>query len=399
MLRTALLCWEAGHGRGHALSLLQIAGKLDTRGWRSVLALPEDRNPGDIATGRVPVCFAPRWGEGRPALGAVTKSSASMADMLAQIGLQSADWTRHQIERWRRLFDEHQPDVIVADYAPGAVLAARGRVQCVATGVGFTVPPAAMRRFPLLGDSAPAVYDEATILETVNDVLVERGGRPLTALPQALIGDLQCVCSLPLLDPYRAYRADPPLGPQFNTPILRRSRHAAEVFCYLREPAGVERLAEIVVGLQGLGVRVIVYLPGLDPQVAAGLRDNGVEVRQAPVPIAEQLARSRLIVHYGGHGTAAAALLAGVPQIILPFDIEKVLIAEALAGRGVARTLPYLTVEADELRDAILSALQDEEMGRHADAAAEEHSGYDRRDVAGDVAEAVERLTGSARPY
>ncbi len=399
MPRTALLCWEAGHGRGHAQSLLQIAGKLNARGWRSVLALPRDRTPKNLATESVPVCPAPQWGEGRPALSAVTMSSASMADMLAQIGLQSADWTRHQIERWRRLFDEHRSDVVVADYAPGAVLAARGLVPCVATGVGFTVPPAAMRRFPLLSDSAPAVYDEATILETVNEVLVELGGRPLTALPQALTGDLQCVCSLPLLDPYRAFRADPPLGPLLSTPVLRRSRHAAEVFCYLREPAGTARLAEIAVGLQGVDVRVVAYLPDLDPQVASGLRANGVEVLHAPAPIAEQLVRSRLIVHYGGHGTAAAALLAGVPQIILPFDIEKVLIAEALVGRGVARTLPYLTVGADRLRDTISSALQDEEMERHAYAAAEEHGEYARRDVAGDVSEAVERLTGSARVH
>ena len=341
MRRTALLCWEAGSGYGHAVALLQIARRLEARGWTPVVALQSPRSLHDLDTSNITTCVAPRWGDGGPLLERSTRSTASLGDALAQIGLQSADWVKRQIGRWRALFEEHRPDVVVADYAPGAVLAARDHIPCIACGVGFTVPPATMRSFPPLHDGSPPIYVEADICAAVNSALAEHDTPPIAFLPEALTGDAQCVCTLPLLDPYNYFRREPVFGPQLNAPIVRRDREANEIFCYLREAPGSDRLASLVDCLLALPNPVNAFIPGLPEAAKIRLSRGDVTVLDRPAPLAAQLKRCRLVVHFGGHGIAASALLAGVPQIIVNFDIEKSLIAKALEQRGVARRFDY----------------------------------------------------------
>jgi UDP:flavonoid glycosyltransferase YjiC (YdhE family) len=392
MQRKALLCWEAGSGSGHAVALLDIGRRLQASGWRPILALPNDRIPPNFDPDGMMLCAAPRWGDGAAALNRTTRSSASLGDSLAQIGLQSAEWVRRQIDRWHRLFTEYLPDLIVADYAPGAVLAARGRVPCVACGVGFTVPPANMRQFPLLHDSASALYDEAAICATVNSALAESGTPPIAFLAEALTGDVQCVCTLPLLDPYDAFRSEPVLGPRLDAPIVRRDPDADEIFCYLREAPQSSRLDEFAACLCDLPGRVVAYLPGLSEASAARLSRYGIKVLDGPAPLAAQLSRSRLAIHFGGHGVAAAALLAGVPQVILSFDIEKLLIATALVQRGVAQRFDYYQASMESVIAAALTALANPAQAAEADRAAREQDRYRSRDLGSEIAATCLRL-------
>lgn len=391
-MRRALLCWEAGGGLGHALALVEIARRLTARGWRVLLALPEGKLPPAYAPAGIDICGAPRWGEGLPGGYGPDGSAASMGDILAELGLQSPDWLRRQIGGWLALFARHRPDLIVSDYAPGAVLAARGRIPSVATGVGFTVPPARLRHFPPLQDGAPPVHDESRTLAAVNAVLSEFGLPPLRSLVESLAGDAQCPCTLPALDPYAAWRDTPVFGSLLGSTIYRRRPEAAEVFCYLREPPGSERLTALAACLEGLPCPVAAFLPGLGAGTHERLRRGGVNVADRPADLARQLARTRLVVHFGGHGTAAAALLAGVPQIILAFDIEKALIAAGLEREGVARSFDYRAVEAPAMRAAILAALRDDEQSKRAEELARRNDEYRYRDVASRVADVCASL-------
>lgn len=104
------------------------------------------------------------------------------------------------------------------------------------------------------------------------------------------------------------------------------------------------------------------------------------------------MSNSRLVVHGGGHGLATAAVLAGVPQVILAFDIEKILTANFLKERGIAQHVEPAECSPEGLRAAILSALEDPVMEMEAKRAAEEHATYRSRDVAGHVAESCASL-------
>ncbi|HRA67727.1 MAG TPA: glycosyltransferase, partial [Caldilinea sp.] len=70
--------------------------------------------------------------------------------------------------------------------------------------------------------------------------------------------------------------------------------------------------------------------------------------------------RMALVVHHGGVGTVAAALRAGVPQIVVPFSADQPLWAEMIYQRGVgSRPLPRSRLQATRLAAAITTTLHD----------------------------------------
>jgi UDP:flavonoid glycosyltransferase YjiC (YdhE family) len=65
------------------------------------------------------------------------------------------------------------------------------------------------------------------------------------------------------------------------------------------------------------------------------------------------LARSRAIIHTGGHGTTAAALHAGIPQVLLPQGFDQVVHARRLEELGVGVVVPWKERSLDALTDAL----------------------------------------------
>ena len=220
--------------------------------------------------------------------------------------------------------------------------------------------------------------------------------REIASLADALTGDARCVATLPLLDPYNALRSAPVLGPQLDAPIPHRVGGSDEVFCYLRAAPRADRLDAFAACFLNLPSPVVAFMPGLARQTIERLRSGGVTVLDRPASLALQLRRSRLVVHCGSHGVAAAALLAGVPQVILHLDIEKLLVATALARRGVARRFDYYQAAPEGVRTAILQALDDARQAAEAERAARELDDYRDRDVASEVAETCLRLAGGS---
>lgn len=216
--------------------------------------------------------------------------------------------------------------LIVADYAPALCLVARGKARVVVVGSGFTVPP--------LADPLPPIrpWDEAvpgasldrerrvlaacTAIARANDLL-----RPECAA-ELLHDDATFACCLPPLDPYAHRRPAPTLTPYAGgnppapVPLDERPRGSTLVYLPARHP-----LAEIVG--QCLGEQLG---PALPNRCAEGFL--------------RAVTAARLVVHHGGLGTAQLALLAGIPQLVLPTHLEDHLTARALTRLGVARTFP-----------------------------------------------------------
>ena len=72
----------------------------------------------------------------------------------------------------------------------------------------------------------------------------------------------------------------------------------------------------------------------------------------APLPAV--LPRCRAIVHAGGHGSTAAALHAGVPQLALPMAFDQLGHGQRIARLGVGAVLPFRRVgHGPHLRDAL----------------------------------------------
>ena len=143
--KTLLFAWELGEGLGHLPALKAIALAAKVEGARAVFAL---REPGParavLAEAAAEVLPAPYWPT--PALPA--KLSSSHADLIAANGFSSAPSARTVIGSWDKLFDAVKPDLVVSEHAPGAVIAAFGRIPVALVGNGFVVPPADAATFP-----------------------------------------------------------------------------------------------------------------------------------------------------------------------------------------------------------------------------------------------------------
>jgi UDP:flavonoid glycosyltransferase YjiC (YdhE family) len=155
-------------------------------------------------------------------------------------------------------------------------------------------------------------------------------------------------------------------GPVFEQPPIPRAADAKQVFAYLSTDSnGWMFLLEALIPVARC---LRIHAPSWPKTVLSRLAAAGAQVDITPQPIAGILAGSRLVVHLGGHGLAAEALAAGVPQLILGNHIEQNLNGEALERAGVGRLvktyLPGTRLEAD----AIQLLIDDEAMAARADA-------------------------------
>lgn len=77
--------------------------------------------------------------------------------------------------------------------------------------------------------------------------------------------------------------------------------------------------------------------------------------------------RVSMVVHHGGVGTVAAALRAGIPQIVTPFSADQPLWGEMVYRRGVGpRPIMRQQLSAARLADAITSTLVDQQISVNA---------------------------------
>ena len=111
-------------------------------------------------------------------------------------------------EAWRYLYRQIEPDLIVFDHSPTALLAARGfPTRQALIGTGFFCPadetPLPNLRPWLRVDSAQLLADELGILANVNAVLERWKERPLDRLAQLYYPvDEHFLLTFQELDPY-----------------------------------------------------------------------------------------------------------------------------------------------------------------------------------------------------
>jgi UDP:flavonoid glycosyltransferase YjiC (YdhE family) len=357
-MRTILLAWELGAGFGHITTLRRLAARLAPRGFRIVAAVHNIMSASALAAEGVEIFQAPVW-PGTFRRGAAA-SSVTLGDMLGDLGLAEEQTLRLLIGAWDRLIAAIAPDLVIADYAPAASLAARGRIPLALIGNGFTLPPAEMEKFPVLHDLSPQVWPEDQLIEIVNSSSRSFGLQPLTRLPQLFAGDVRWVQTFPLLDPYNSWRQQPVEGPMLDRlPDFRRP-DAQEILVYISTPPG--RRNRFLQALSALADRVRIYAPGLPADELKRLAGFGMHIQQTPFRLAEELASARLLVHLGSAGTSVEALLAGVPQLVLSIDVEKDLTGAALERAGIGKLIKINDPATPLSTDVIESVVKDDAM-------------------------------------
>ncbi len=107
--------------------------------------------------------------------------------------------------------------------------------------------------------------------------------------------------------------------------------------------------------------------------------------------------RVAMVVHHGGVGTAAAALRAGIPQIVTPFSVDQPLWAEMVFRRGVGpKPLSRKQLNAARLTEAITTTLADSQVYANARRLA---NAVQSEDGVGRAVDAINRILFAGRQF
>lgn len=390
-----LLAWELGANQGHVTALGAVARELRALGAQVTIAaqrLDALRTLRPLPEG-LRVVQSPVW----PGLLVTagfhsTQAPASFGDILGNLGLRDSGVVEFMLLAWEGLLAGLRPDLVVADFAPMAQLAARGRLPVVAIGNGFTLPPCQTHAFPRLRQATP-VFEEARLLEAVNLGLKRAGRRGLDHLPDILSADLRLPHTFEIFDPYGSLRREPLRAPILPGWTPTPKACGDEVFVYFSDIAAKpERIYDALAGL-GKGVRL--YVPNLPASVASILAAAGVAVESKPLTAPDIARRSRLVVSHGGLGLVSMTLAAGLPQLVLAPDLEKRLIGKAIEKLGVGRHLAWREATSGQIREAVHQIRADDEMRQRARSVSQTLAPLLSGASAAQLAEAALRIAGS----
>lgn len=388
-----LIAWELGANLGHLTRLRPVATALHSRGHTLSFALRDVMGSRAVLPpGLGRVFQAPL------AINAAPRPAWTMADVLVACRHGDATGLAGLVAAWQSLIEASGCEVLIADHAPTALLAARVTgIPAVHIGHGFSVPPR-LSPLPVFRDWSPppathAAEVDAQVLGSVNTVLREAGAAPLDRLCDLFYPERTLLCTWPELDHYGGLGRSTAdyVGPDCEyapgAEPAWPNGHGPHVLAYLRRSHPGH--ADVLRALASAGLPTLCYLPGegIEPVSAPSLRYS-----RQPIDLRRALPRCSLLVCHAGQATVAQALRLGIPVLMLPEHAEQHLIARQVerSGAGVNAAL-----QAQPVAYAPLIAAMVQPDGPHAGAAraiAKRYSSFDPAALTARIVEAAESV-------
>ncbi|HWK41296.1 MAG TPA: hypothetical protein VNR60_05130 [Croceibacterium sp.] len=361
-----MLAWEAGAGRGHVVTLARVGRALHgmaecdaALGWMTHAAELEPWCTAVFPGVALPYQRAARTKRRAP-------PNATWADYLNDCGFADGQRLRANVVWWLQMLARRRISLLIGDYAPCALLAARiAGIPALAVGTGYGIPPQTLPEFPVfLPEYAEREAVEAELVAVANDALGPLGLPRLRALPDIYARSDDLLRTLPLLDAYAEWRDPDAYMPPVTDFGGRSDGTGEEAFCYF----STTELANegLVEALCSARFPLRAFLPGVAPDIRARLTGSGVRVEDASVPVEEIVRNSRLVLNSGQHGILCLGLAAGIPQVCIPQHLEQLYHARRAETAGVARVIWPRSSPRDMLLDLFHAAWQDQVMSQRA---------------------------------
>jgi hypothetical protein len=342
--------WEMGGELGHVVACSGLARALATRGHTIAMVLRELRGLSFIPETRAYDIFqAPR--SVREAVGAGVP--VSFADILLGCGYANPEELAALLGGWRSVFSEWKPDLLIADFAPTALLAARSLGLARASfGNGFFTPPRLSPippfRVDVPPDAARVGQAEARALEAVNRALAILHEPPLARLADVFATDEDFLCTFPELDHYGTRPHSGYWGPRLRFDLGAETPWpqgpGRKLFVYVKR--FLPQLDALLAHLAASPYRILAFIPDLDEARRARLRSRMRVVSERPVRLDAVIRQCDLMICHGGE-IATGALMHGVPQLLFPSHYEQYLTARRLEQVGSGRWLSHQATGED----------------------------------------------------
>ncbi len=403
-----LLAWERGAGTGHAVVLAQLARLLIERGhdvhlaWRDLAA--GARLLGELLRSpRLHLWQAPLAAERADD----PPDPASYPELLLRAGFRDREGLLVRVLAWRRLLAAVEPELLLVEHAPTALLAARGGATRLAQiGSSFVIPPVATP-FPSFNDWLPIdperlLAAERLALEHANRVLVATGRTPLDRLADLLQVDARFRLGFRELDHHAAQRGAAetpacgwPQAPDDGIDPVWPDDARPRLFGYL--PRSHPALGSALARLHAAPVASLLHIAGATDAEAREAGSTRLTVVSQPVRAARALEQASVLLGHGGAGSTHEALQAGRPVLLLPMQAEQLLLARRVAAAGAGIFMWPQEVESGF--DRALAALLDSPgFAAAARSLAARNRAPDGQPLLLTIAQRCEALAGAGAP-
>jgi len=350
-MRRILFCWELGGGYGHLYPLLPIILEFKDLGHDVVVAV-KDLARAEQVFGRdeIKVLQAPMWWTPERSF----PVSVNYAQNLFRNGYWYSPALTGNLKAWLNLFDIWQPDLVFADHAPTALLAARAaEIPRAAVGSGFVLPPL-LSPMPSLQPWFPIpqkVLDarEKEVLDQINSVLKALGFNILDSVADLFEGTKIFLTTFPELDHY-----GPRSGIQYWGPIVSsgngigstwEKRGDKKVFIYLNYR--YRFLMEIFQQIRELDLPTLAFIRDMPEKSVETLGGRNIEFSPGPVSLESAVEQSSFVITHGGVNTSSFLLLSGKPLLILPEQLEQCLWAYRVTQQNLGLMVNWFQSQPD----------------------------------------------------
>lgn len=392
-----LLGWELGSNLGHLSRLLPLGVKLRDRGHDVLVAVRDVSLATEVlAPAGIRFVQAPRIAESPESS---TRRSVSFADLLLLNGWDNPTALWGLVQAWGNVLRLFTPSVLVLDYAPAVLVAARIlALPCALLGTGFELAPleTPLPAFPGIAGTARAgvAAAETRAVHNVNGVLEAYGASPLAALKDLFRGERRWLTTFPELDQYGPRPEESYVGPigalDRSEPVAWPRGFAHRVLAYLRP--GIPALPKILRALVARSdTAVICAAPGVPADSVKSLQRPGFEFFSKPVSFPAALREASLFLSYGPAASVTEALLLGIPQLIVPAHVEAQMTAIRVQSMGAGMAIRGGATE-EAIGSALQRMLQDRRYKVRALEFARRHRGFDPAATTDRIVSEIEQL-------
>ncbi len=387
-MKTIFFAWELGLNYGHLASIVPPARALRAMGHRCVLAA---QNVFTAYQGNDPpfdiILPAPLSRKQR-----LVAPTLTYPQVIIDGGFDDADELTALVKSWSALFDLVKPDLIVCEHAPAALLAAAiSRRPVAMIGSSFMVPPQSVPMPAMMPQEMwRGAQDAATraaadlAVETTISTVCDRLGAPRFDNFAALLATADdYVKTWPELDHYGPqpgrYYYGPMLG--FDTAVNITWPHgdSARIFAYL--PGDVRDRSIMIEALKLLAYPTVLHGGRTPDDLPAHIYFSS-----APVNMEQMGGEADLMINHAGHGTVAAALRFGKPQLLLPSTFERNILAYRAVRSGIACVPTQANPTAAHLADLVQRTLASGTLAKTTARVAQRYAHYNPQAAAQELA-------------
>ena len=399
-MATIVLNWELGAALGHVARYLPIALQLRERGHRPVLVLRDiSRAEAVLGPHRIEFLQAPVWLT--PVFG--LPPDLNFTETLYRFGFLHPEGLLAMAMAWRGLWELLQPQLLVFDMAPTALLAARGLgIPRLLLGNSFAVPPR-VRPLPRYRWWTSGAGEQVRLAETderstrnCNTVLQRLGAPLIHQVADLFEAEATYICARPPLDVYGVRQDGEYLGPinslDMGADPFWPLGDGARVFAYLK--SDYKHLEPLLNAIAKSRARYLIYAAGLPEQVRKRHESEHVTFSAIPLRMREVVKQCTAIICHAG-GMTDIALDHGKPLLLLPMQMEQTMTSHRVEVLGAGVLLP---IEGNPavLPRLIKRLLEDGNLATRAEAYSRQWPSTDQTPAVARVVDRCETLLNRA---